>query len=183
MLVNCPQCRAEFRLREIPPGEREFNYLCPECERIVQIDLVRDTADPLPAGGPPSIAEKRPKVLIADDSETILGMADGLLTEAGFRVLTATDGVAALRAIESEQPHAVLLDLLMPKMTGFDVLREMKNDPRMAKIPVVIMSGVYKENVVGFLRKIGAAGFLDKENLRESLVFRVRSILQEIPAD
>ena len=72
----------------------------------------------------------------------------------------------------------MILDLLMPRMTGFDVLREMRRDASLAETPVIVMSGVYKENVVGFLKQIGVSGFLDKENLEATLVTRVREMLR-----
>ena len=70
-----------------------------------------------------------------------------------------------------------LLDLLMPRMTGFDVLRELRGDERVKDTPVLAMSGVYKENILDFLHQIGASGFLDKQQLEESLVFRVQALL------
>ena len=124
----------------------------------------------------------KPKILVADDSETVLNIATEILSAAGYEVRRVSDGVAALRSIESEAPCLVLLDLLMPKMTGFDLLREMKKDPKLSGIPVVIMSGVYKESVVGFLRQLGAAGYLDKDNLRGALLESVRTVLEATPA-
>ena len=119
----------------------------------------------------------RMRILVADDSELVLGVAETLLGESGFDVLRASDGLSALRLIREQHPDLVVLDLLMPKMTGFDVLREMRRESGIAAIPVVVMSGVYKENVVGFLKQIGVSGFLDKENLQATLVQRVRETL------
>ena len=120
---------------------------------------------------------ERTRILVADDSDLVLAVAESLLSQSGYEVLRASDGLAALRAIREHRPSLVVLDLLMPKMTGFDVLREMRREEAIAGIPVVVMSGVYKENVVGFLRQIGVSGFLDKENLEATLVARVREIL------
>ena len=72
----------------------------------------------------------------------------------------------------------MLLDLLMPRKTGFDVLRELRQDERLREIKVLAMSGVYKDNVLEFLHELGAEGFLDKERIRDTLVFRVNQILQ-----
>jgi len=65
----------------------------------------------------------------------------------------------------------------MPKMTGFDVLREVKKAGRTKETPILIMSGVFKKDVMDFLQASGVAGFLDKEQIRDSLLFRVQQIL------
>lgn len=106
-------------------------------------------------------------------------MAETVLSAAGFRVVLSVDGESALAAAEREAPEVVVLDLLMPNMTGFDVLREMKRSERLRRTPVLMMSGVYKENVVGFLARLGAEGFIDKESLEENLAFRVGAVLRD----
>ncbi|PYT06735.1 MAG: hypothetical protein DMF49_10290 [Acidobacteria bacterium] len=181
MLVKCPQCGTEIRLREYFPEDRVMKYLCPSCDQIVRIDLVQDVVKTTSSATSFDKIERQQKVLIADDSEIVQAVSKQLLSEAGYLVHICADGVSALHAAEDEHPDLVVLDLLMPKMTGFDVLREMKKNPRLKDIPVLVMSGVYKENVVGFLHQLGASGFIDKENLKESLVFRVRTALEGPP--
>jgi CheY-like chemotaxis protein len=66
----------------------------------------------------------------------------------------------------------------MPKLTGFDVLREIRQDERVKNTPVLAMSGVYKDVILGFLQELGAHGFLDKGQIEESLVFRIQSLLE-----
>jgi CheY-like chemotaxis protein/predicted RNA-binding Zn-ribbon protein involved in translation (DUF1610 family) len=181
MLVKCPQCGTEIRLRDYSPEDRVVKYLCSHCEQIVRIDLVQDEVKTTSSATSFEQIEHQRTVLVADDSETIQGLAKQLLSDAGYIVSVCSDGVSALRAAEEQHPNVVLLDLLMPKMTGFDVLREMKKNPRLKDIPVLVMSGVYKENVVGFLHQLGASGFIDKENLQDSLLFRVRTALEGTP--
>ncbi len=178
MLVRCPQCGTEFRLVDYKPDERVIKYLCPACNDIVRIDLEQDEVQSSSSSGHYSSLERRKTVLVADDSPGVRGMALRLLTEDGFNVLTAKDGEDALAIIREEHPDLVVLDLLMPSMTGFDVLRTVLQDERLKSIPVLTMSGVYKDNVVEFLHKLGARGFLDKEKLEETLVFRVRQLLE-----
>ncbi len=177
MLVRCPQCRTEFRLVDYPPGDRMVKYLCPGCDTIVRIDLELDEVPTTSTSGSYHAIQRRKTILVADDSEKMLETAERLLAEAGFQVLLAADGAEALQRIREEHPDLVVLDLLMPGMSGFDVLREMRLDERVRDTPVLAMSGVYKDNVLGFLHQLGAQGFLDKQQLRESLVFRVQGIL------
>jgi CheY-like chemotaxis protein len=178
MLVRCPQCGTEFRLVDYKPDERVVKYLCPACNEIVRIDLEQDEVHSSSSSSHYSALERRKSVLVADDAAQVRGAALRLLTEAGYNVLLAKDGADALNLIREEHPDLVILDLLMPSMTGFDVLRTVLQDERLKSIPVLTMSGVYKDNVVDFLHKLGAQGFLDKDQLEETLVFRVRQILE-----
>ncbi len=177
VLVKCPKCKGENRLVEIPAGEKVLSYLCQHCELIVKMDLALDEVKSSSSSAHFADLDRRPKILVADDSELILRMATDLLGEAGYMVVTAGDGATALRRIEEEHPDLVVLDLLMPRMTGFDVLREIRQNERLKSTPVLVMSGVYKEDVVSHLWQMGASGFMDKDLLTDSLVFRVRSLL------
>jgi CheY-like chemotaxis protein len=177
MLVRCPQCRTEFRLVGYGPAERVVKYLCPGCQTIVRVDLQMDEVRTSSSSGSYRGLSRRRTVLVADDSEKVLGLAERLLTEAGYNVLVAADGAEALRVLREAHPDLVVLDLLMPRMTGFDFLREVRQDERIKDTPVIAMSGAYKDNLLGFLKQLGARGFLDKERLEETLVPRVQGVL------
>ena len=178
MLVRCPQCRTEFRIVEVAASDKVVRYLCPGCETIVPVDLALDE---VPSSSSPQsygALDRSRTVLVADDTEETLRTAERLLREAGYRVLTAGDGDEALAIIRESHPDLVVLDLLMPGKTGFDVLREIRQDPRIAGTAVLAMSGVYKDTVLGFLHELGASGYLDKQHLATSLVFRVQGALE-----
>jgi len=177
MLVRCPQCKTEFRLVDYAAEDRVVRYLCPGCEAIVRIDLTLDEVHSSSSAGSYRNLRRRRTVLVADDAGPILHLAEGLLLEAGYNVLTAGDGVEALRIVREEHPDLVVLDLLMPRLTGFDVLREIRQDERVKDTPVLVISSVYKDNILGFLHQLGAQGFLDKQQIEASLAFRVQSIL------
>lgn len=177
MLVRCPQCKTEFRRVDCRPDERVVRYLCPGCREIVLIDLEKDEVRSSSSSGSYRAMERRRTVLVADDSREVLEAAESVLREGGYHVITAADGAETLKVVRQEHPDLVVLDLLMPKMTGFDVLREIRQDARVEGTPVLVMSGVYKDNVLGFLQQLGAQGFLEKQNLRDSLLFRVRGVL------
>jgi CheY-like chemotaxis protein len=181
MLVRCPQCRAEFRLRDYDPGERVVKYLCPGCRNIVRVDLELDEVQSSSSSGSFRNLDRKRTVLVADDAPEVLLECERLLGEAGYHVLTAGDGEEALERVREEHPDLVVLDLLMPRMTGFDVLREIRQDERVKDTPVLAMSSVYKSSILDFLHQIGAQGFLDKDQVAESLVFRVQAILPAPP--
>ncbi len=178
MLVRCPKCKTEFRLVDFRPEDRVIRYLCPGCEQIVGIDLELDEVVTSSSSGSYRAMDRPRTVLIADDSNEIQREAERLLAAAGYHVLVAGDGLETLRLARESHPDLVLLDLLMPRKTGFDVLRELRQDERLREIKVLAMSGVYKDNVLEFLHELGAEGFLDKERIADTLVFRVNQILQ-----
>ncbi len=78
-------------------------------------------------------------LVVDDDDDTRSALAD-LLEHEGFGVRTAANGVEALAAMRSEQPALVLLDLLMPELDGFEVLRVKRDDPAIASIPVIVLT-------------------------------------------
>ncbi len=177
MLVQCPQCRKEFRLVDFTPDRRVVKYLCPGCDQIVGIDLEMDEVKSSSSSGSYRAMDRPWTILIADDSKEILDSLDKILSREGFLVIQAGNGEEALEVIRRSHPDLVLLDLLMPKLTGFEVLRQIRADERTRDTRVLAMSSVYKQNVLDFLHQLGAAGLLDKEGLEENVVFRVRQVL------
>jgi len=99
---------------------------------------------------------KRKKILLVDDSNTILMMEKFILRNHSYEIVTASDGEEGVRKALEHRPDLVLLDLIMPKLQGFEVLKALKADPGTATIPVVVLSAVARE------RPIGAAAFLRK---------------------
>ncbi|MSU75222.1 MAG: response regulator, partial [Candidatus Magasanikbacteria bacterium] len=82
------------------------------------------------------------KILLAEDDRFIARAYSDGLTRAGYLVIPAGNGVEALEKIRSESPNLVLLDIIMPDKDGFEVLEEMKQDPKLKKIPVIILSNL-----------------------------------------
>ena len=177
VVVRCPHCKNVIRLREVDAQSRVIKYLCNDCQEIVRIDLVQDEVKSSSTPDSYEKTEHRKKILVADDTVTVRKIAARLLSGAGYDVLEAEDGRQALDLVQNEHPDLIVLDLLMPKMTGFDVLREIKKTGRIKETPILIMSGVFKKDVLDFLQAAGVAGFLDKEQIKDSLLFRVQQIL------
>ncbi len=118
------------------------------------------------------------KILVADDEPTIREIAEDLLLAAGYDVLAAGDGEEALRLVHTENPDLILLDLMLPKMTGFHVLQEIKRNPRLGKIPVLILSVLVSgDNTDASIHELDVTGFIDKSEFVTSLVSRVQGIL------
>jgi DNA-binding response OmpR family regulator len=118
------------------------------------------------------------RVLLAEDDRFLRKAAETALKRQGFTVLPAVDGEEALRMARAETPDIVLLDLIMPKLQGFEVLRALKADPATASIPVIILSNLGQESDVKQAMEAGAVGYFVKANLSlQDLVKRVGEVV------
>jgi len=104
------------------------------------------------------------KILLVEDSKFLRMSTERALLRAGYEVSVAADGEEALAQARKENPNVILLDMLLPKMTGPDVLKALKKDPATEKIAVVVFTGLSQANA-GRLQHDGAAGFLEKSSL------------------
>ncbi len=125
--------------------------------------------------------ENRPRrVLLAEDDRFLRKAAGAMLRRQGFMVLTAEDGEEALRVARAEIPDLILLDLIMPKIQGFEVLKALKDDPNTSTIPVIILSNLGQESDSNVAREMGALDYWVKANLAlEELVRRVDEMFAE----
>lgn len=118
------------------------------------------------------------RILLAEDDRFLRRAAESALKRAGFTVLPAADGEEALRLAQAEKPDLVLLDLIMPKLQGFEVLKALKADPTTAMIPVIVLSNLGQEGDVQRALESGAVAYLVKANLSlDELVVRARGAL------
>jgi CheY-like chemotaxis protein len=89
--------------------------------------------------------EERPYILIVDDDPDILDGITTILETQPYRLATARDGKKCLEMIEHEPPDLLILDLLMPRMDGWGVIREMRSEPRFAGVPILVLSTVIED--------------------------------------
>ena len=119
------------------------------------------------------------RILLAEDDRLLRKAAEATLKRKGFTVFTAEDGEEAFRVAKAELPDLVLLDLIMPKRQGFDVLRDLKGCPETAGIPVIVLSNLGQERDIQQAMESGAVAYYVKANLSlEGLVKRVEEALQ-----
>jgi DNA-binding response OmpR family regulator len=112
-------------------------------------------------------------ILIAEDDPLMAEMVGLCLLHAGHEVFHAADGGGALEAIRAERIDLVLLDLMLPVMSGLEVLKHLKSDPERARIPVVILSARSRAQDVDAGRDAGAFGYLTKP-------FSLRALLDHV---
>jgi len=116
-------------------------------------------------------------ILIVEDSPTVLRMASAALEDGGFRVLTATDGEAALQLVKREKPDLIVLDIILPKINGFQVCRHLKNDPASRHIKILLLSSKSGESDRYWGLRQGADDYLTKPFEPEGLVSTVTRLL------
>ena len=118
------------------------------------------------------------RILVAEDDRFLRKAAEVTLKRHGYVVLTASDGEDALRVARAETPDLVLLDLIMPKLQGFEVLRTLKQDPATAGIRVIVLSNLGQPSDVQQAMDGGAAAYFVKADLSlQELVKRVEEAL------
>jgi len=104
-------------------------------------------------------------VLIAEDEGALSGVLKSKLTRHGFVVEIAQDGVEAVEKMKALKPAIVLLDLIMPNKNGFQVLEEVKADPELAMIPIIVFSNLNQEEDRERTKKLGAVDFWVKSDI------------------
>ncbi len=102
------------------------------------------------------------KILLIEDEEILLNLLDKKLQEAGYDVTVARDGQEGLETMKSSRPDLILLDIVMPKMGGFEVMEEMNKDEQLKKIPVVIVSNSGQPVEIDRAKALGAKDWLIK---------------------
>src|ERR1700758_2805012 len=127
------------------------------------------------------------RILLVDDSKFLRIATERALARAGYLVSTASDGPKAIELAKNQKPDVILLDMLLPGMTGPDVLKALKKDPATAGIAVVAFTGLSQKNAVR-LEQDGACAFLDKAELgldkgSEALLLALARIIRNLGLD
>jgi CheY-like chemotaxis protein len=117
-------------------------------------------------------------VLIVDDNPQILELLEAYLESLNVRVRLAADGEAALAAVEREPIDVILLDIMMPKRSGFEVCRLLKDDPRYRDIPIIMVTALNEFGDLERARECGADDFLSKPVNKIELLARVCNLLK-----
>jgi DNA-binding response OmpR family regulator len=124
------------------------------------------------------MAASRHKLLLVDDTETNIKLLRALLAGAGYEVVTARSGVEALSVAEREDPDLILLDIMMPDLTGFEVCQRLRAAERTRHTPIVFLTALHEleDHVKGI--DVGGDDVLTKPVNKLELLTRVRSLLR-----
>ena len=115
-----------------------------------------------------------PLVMVVDDSITVRRVTQRLLQREGFRVVLAADGLQALERLQDELPSVVLSDIEMPRMDGFDLVRNIRGDARLAKLPIVMITSRIAEKHREHAKELGVDHYLGKPYAEDELISLVR---------
>ena len=118
-------------------------------------------------------------VLIAEDESFIVESLTFLLTHAGYAVRSVDDGAAALDQMARDRPDLFILDIMIPTMNGFDVLRKMRATPALANVPVLALTAKGQEEDRRRMLDLGADDFVTKPFSNADLMARVARLLED----
>jgi len=122
--------------------------------------------------------EKLPVILIVDDNEQNLELLQAYLEDVACETIAAYDGVEALEKVSEIRPDLILLDIMMPKMSGFEVCKRLKNDPKNADIPVIMVTALNEFGDIERGIDSGTDDFLSKPVNKLELLTRVKTMLK-----
>lgn len=123
--------------------------------------------------------ESKKKILLVEDDTFILEMYATKLLNFGYEVLTAVDGEEALKIVKEKHPDFILLDLVLPSVDGFEVLKKIKKDPKTKSIPVILLTNLGEKQDVEQGLKLGADDYLIKAHFTPSEVIeKIQNLLK-----
>lgn len=123
------------------------------------------------------MADKK-NILIVDDSVTNVFLIESVLSEYGYEVTTALNATEAKKKLDKVKPALILLDLLMPEISGFDFIKEIKQSDMYKDIPVVIVSAVTDEETIEEIKGLGAVEYIKKPVVLTNLIEKIESVLE-----
>lgn len=124
------------------------------------------------------------KVLIIEDDQFLSSVLKNRLEKEGFTVVQAFDGEEGLAKLKEAQPDLILLDLILPKMSGFEVLEQISLDPQFGRVPVVVASNLGQESDIEKARSLGAVDYYVKVRVTiDQLAEMVKQLLRKATPD
>ncbi len=123
--------------------------------------------------------EKKKKIIIVEDDQSLQNALSEVISREGFEVESAFDGEEAIKTIGKYKPDLVLLDIILPKKNGYDVLQKLKKDPETKSIPVMILTNLEEVDNVQKALDLGATNYLVKSDFSlKDVMGKIREILK-----
>lgn len=117
------------------------------------------------------------EILIVDDSATNVFLIESVLTEYGFKTISASNAKEAYKAIDKKKPDLILLDILMPQISGVEFIKTIKQNPKFLAIPIIAVSAITDEDSITEIISLGADIFINKPIIISDLIDKINSIL------
>jgi chemosensory pili system protein ChpA (sensor histidine kinase/response regulator) len=151
--------------------------LAQRLDTSAEAPMVIKTAQATAAAAAAAAAAGPALVMIVDDSLTVRKITSRLLTREGFSVVTAKDGLDALQLLTERRPEAILLDIEMPRMDGFEFAKTIKADPNLAQIPIIMITSRTAEKHRNRAKELGVDVYLGKPYQEDELLRNLREVL------
>jgi len=133
---------------------------------------------PPSAGAPPAVDLARASILLVDDNQQNLELMQAYLETLPCRIQTARDGLEAMEIIERDRPDLILLDVMMPRMSGFEVCQKIKGNPLTRDVVVIMVTALHEVGDFERAAECGTNDFITKPVNKPELLTRVRSLLE-----
>jgi two-component system cell cycle response regulator len=117
------------------------------------------------------------RILVVDDDPTSLKLLDLILNKEGYQVMTASNGLEALRKARLESPDLLILDVMLPGFDGFEICHRLRTEPATATMPIMMLSSKQQKSDQDAASKVGANAFLAKPVDRTALLAKVAELL------
>ena len=122
--------------------------------------------------------DRPPRVLIADDNPQGLELLEAYLSDCGYELRSAADGEQTLKQVAAWQPDLILLDVMMPRLSGFEVCKRLRADPATQDVSVLMVTALDQPSDMERAAEVGADDFVSKPIKKQELLVRVRSMLR-----
>ena len=120
------------------------------------------------------------KILIVEDDKFLSSLVKSRLEKDGFTVLQVFDGEEAINFLDKDQPDLIVLDMIMPKVPGFEILEKISADPQLSGIPVIVLTNLGQESDVVKAKRLGATEYFVKARVSiDDIVQRIKSLLSQ----
>jgi len=117
------------------------------------------------------------KILVADDDPVMIKLLQFNLRRSGYEVTIAREGLSVISMAKAEPPDLAILDLMLPGCTGFDIVKEFKDDERLKDVPLIIVTGQGREGATDELLSVGADSVFTKPFSPKILIARIQDLL------
>lgn len=121
-------------------------------------------------------------ILVVEDEPSILDSLDFILNRAGWQITAVTDGEAAIAAVAEHNPKVLVLDVMLPKKSGFEVLKQLREQPQTADLPILMLTAKGQQQDRKTAEELGASGFVTKPYSNSEVVDAIRQLMEQAAA-
>ncbi len=191
MVVICPKCRARLKIQDDKITPQGTRFKCPKCQAVLLVKRPAQpgqsapkppafpkTPEPAPKPQPQSAPLEPKKVMVAHGEEAVVEKIKDILVKNGYHALSAADGVQAMVDTMKERPFLLLVDVALPRIYGFEVVKRLKARPETGGIKAILLSSIYDKR--RYRREpaslYDADDYLDEHEIEGLLMEKVRAL-------